>query len=534
MGRARAARRRRAVSDVAELESAWERQQWARSRVQSLWLIVASFILSPIGLYLDNTGSGHLRPESVATRLGMSIFSCLMFALMHRARTARRVRALNGLNQFVFSVLVAYITATNKQYITSVLAFSLFLWGTQAIFTWPPRFAGLFFAIPPAIFLPMQLWIRPAADRSQEVTAAVYLTVSALICILSASLKHRSARAEFIGRFELAKSKREVEETLQRLVQTQKTLIKSEKLAVLGQLVAGVAHELNSPLGAIQASASTLAAALAQSRERRGESETAVEALTRATAACVDHPPSSREERARRKILAQELSAAGVDDAEAIARALVELGFVGDPAPFVDRLRRPDALAVLEMVHDSVLIERCTATIGDAASRADKIVKALKSYAHPGEHTGERTEGELSAQLDTVLTLYRNLIKHGITVEREYADPGRIRGHHDQLNQVWTNLVHNALYAMAGAGTLTVAVRADGDDRVRVDITDTGPGIPAAVQPQVFEPFFTTKSMGEGTGLGLPICQDIVGAHGGTLSFVSVPGRTVFTVLLPR
>ena len=444
------------------------------------------------------------------------------------------MRLLTGINQVVFSLLIAFVTATNTEYITSVLAFSLFLWGTQAVYTLPPRFAVFFFAVPPAVFLPMQWLFRPPGDHATTITAWIYLSVSAAICVLSMSLKYRTARSEFAGRFELARSSQELEQTLARLVQTQKTLVRSEKMAVLGQLVAGVAHELNSPLGAIQASAGTLSAGLAQARTRAHADGPEVEALIAAAAAKVGEPLTSRDERARRKVIAQALEAAAVQGADALARALVDLGFHGDPAPHLALLRRPDASSLLEHVHDVVVLDQCAANISTAASRADKIVKALKSYAHPGEHTGERTDGEITTQLDIVLTLYRNLIKHGIAVERDYNDPGRVRAHHDQLNQVWTNLVHNALFAMTSAGTLTVAVRAEGSDRVRVSVTDTGPGIPPEVQSQIFEPFFTTKAMGEGTGLGLPICADIVADHGGTLTFTSEPGHTVFTVVLPR
>ena len=111
---------------------------------------------------------------------------------------------------------------------------------------------------------------------------------------------------------------------------------------------------------------------------------------------------------------------------------------------------------------------------------------------------------------------------------------------HDRLNQVWTNLVHNALQSMATHGTLTLRIRtsgaggASGDDHVSVSIGDSGPGVPAAVREHIFEPFFTTKPTGQGSGLGLSICKKIVEEHGGRIDVESVPGRTVFCVTLPR
>ncbi|MCB9594328.1 MAG: HAMP domain-containing histidine kinase, partial [Sandaracinaceae bacterium] len=133
----------------------------------------------------------------------------------------------------------------------------------------------------------------------------------------------------------------------------------------------------------------------------------------------------------------------------------------------------------------------------------------------------------------TVLTLHRNQLKHNVELERDYASPGVIWARHDQLDQVWTNLVHNALQAMDGAGSLRVALRDDGAFLV-VEITDSGPGVPEDARERIFDPFYTTKSVGEGSGLGLSICKDIVEGHGGTITLESQPGRTTFAVRLPK
>ena len=118
-------------------------------------------------------------------------------------------------------------------------------------------------------------------------------------------------------------------------------------------------------------------------------------------------------------------------------------------------------------------------------------------------------------------------------IERKYGGEGLVEGLHDQLNQVWTNLVHNALQAMDYQGTLEVAVTETATDAT-VSVTDSGPGIPEDAQTRIFEPFYTTKPAGEGTGLGLAICRDIVQKHGGSLEVESQPGRTQFRVTLPK
>ena len=336
----------------------------------------------------------------------------------------------------------------------------------------------------------------------------------------------------------------ELAEKNRQLAESQHALIQSEKMAALGQLVAGVAHELNTPLGAIRASVGNLASAgeevigklldlLADtSPERRAEWVALVRRASLPTA-----PRTSREERAARKTMAARLAEAGLGDSDEVAALLIEIG-LGDegedgPASYVGLLRADRRDELLRGAYNVTAIMRNSQNIRTAADRAAKIVFALKSYAHPGGVEGESTRASLADNLDIVLTLYHSQIKHNIDLVRDYQDPGLVDGRHDELNQVWTNLVHNALQAMDYKGRLEVSVRLDGDE-VLLSVTDSGRGIPPSQVPRIFEPFYTTKAAGEGSGLGLSICRDIVEKHAGRIEVDSEPGRTRFIVRLPR
>jgi signal transduction histidine kinase len=160
------------------------------------------------------------------------------------------------------------------------------------------------------------------------------------------------------------------------------------------------------------------------------------------------------------------------------------------------------------------------------------IVTAVKSYAYLDRAPVQQVD--VPASLESTLLMLRHKLEAGIEVVRDFAqDVPAVEAHGSELNQVWTNLIDNAIHAMAGRGTLELRVRRLGDSVV-VSITDDGRGIPPDAQSRIFDPFWTTKQPGEGSGLGLHIARNIVqDVHGGRISFASAPGRTTFEVALP-
>jgi two-component system, NtrC family, sensor kinase len=159
-----------------------------------------------------------------------------------------------------------------------------------------------------------------------------------------------------------------------------------------------------------------------------------------------------------------------------------------------------------------------------------RMVKALRTYSHPDQ--AEMMEADVHEGIETTLTILRNQVKYGVVVERRYSRLPPVVCNTNELNQVWTNLIHNAIQAMNGMGRITIETYRK-DDAVAVRITDTGPGIPDEMLGRIFDPFFTTKDQGEGTGLGLGIAHQIVERHRGRIEVESEPGRTSFEVLLP-
>jgi two-component system, NtrC family, sensor kinase len=244
-------------------------------------------------------------------------------------------------------------------------------------------------------------------------------------------------------------------------------------------------------------------------------------------------PLTTKEERKYIRQMTATLADCGMEDADELAESLVYIGLYESVPKYLPLLKDPEIQGYLKFIETFVMFSKDTGNVLTAAEKMKKIVFALKSYSHL-ESQGEAVDVDLTGEIDTVLTLYYNQLKKGIEVIRDFESNYVIAGYPDELAQVFTNIIHNAIQAMKGEGRLVVGVRQVGDGCVAVSFTDNGPGVPKEILPKIFNPFFTTKAKGEGSGLGLDICKKIIDKHKGRIEVASVPGETIFTVFLPR
>lgn len=326
---------------------------------------------------------------------------------------------------------------------------------------------------------------------------------------------------------------------LEELRQAQGQLVQSEKLAALGQLVAGVAHEINTPIGAVKSSGRNIADALRHALENLPRvlmllNEDERERFSQLIAQMHQAGSllSSSEERAEVRALAQRLEAAGIDAARHRASLLVQMRAQHRLDALLPLLRHPECDLILDTAHSTATIASNTQNINLAVDRVAKIIFALKSYSR-FDQDAEFAEVDLREGLETVLTIYQSKLRGGVELQRAYGAVPPVWCLPDEMNQVWTNLIHNALQAMQYKGVLRIAMEQTGQE-VRVDIADSGCGIPPDLMSRIFDPFFTTKPVGEGSGLGLDIVKKIVVKHQGRIEVHSEVGHgACFSVFLP-
>ncbi|MEG4577478.1 ATP-binding protein [Microcoleus sp. N3A4] len=382
--------------------------------------------------------------------------------------------------------------------------------------------------------IPIEVWGTPIYDDKGKVSYAI-----AAFADITQRKQAEKLVAEYNRtlEFQVAERTQELKTALDNLQTTQEELIHSEKMAALGQLVAGVAHELNTPLGAIRSSAGNMTNFLGQTLTNLpsmfqslspAESENFRELMYRSLQK--DMTLTAKEERKLKRALISQLEGEDIDEADDIADTLVDMG-IYEADDFLSLLQKVDRDRILEMAYKLSEIQRGTQTINTAAERASKVVFALKTYARY-DSSETMVQSNITEGIETVLTLYQNNLRHGVEVIRNFQKIPPVLCYVDQLNQVWTNLIHNALQAMDNKGTLTLDIVHE-SNYIKVGVTDSGKGIPPEVMPKIFAPFFTTKPPGEGSGLGLDIVRKIVDKHRGKIEVASVPGKTTFTVVLP-
>jgi len=336
---------------------------------------------------------------------------------------------------------------------------------------------------------------------------------------------------------ELTAINSELGRALADLREAQAQLVLSERMAGLGLLVAGVAHEINSPTAAIRGSIDSLSTQLVSVARHGVElaSHPVITSYLEEVAPVLAERPLATGLAARRtaKELAGLLASAGLPKSQDVASGLADLGATEeDAARFIAMLGEDKHVAsrVVSALTDHVYLQRTASTVRHAVVQIQRIVGALKSYSHLDQQA-IRTDADLHEGLETTLTLLHHALRD-IVVERRYGVLPRVPVFVDELNQVWTNLISNAQQALAGKGSIAIETAVE-TPWVVVRVIDDGPGVPADVLPRIFEPFYTTKPKGEGTGLGLGIARQIVKKHNGELRCESVPRRTVFEVRLP-
>jgi PAS domain S-box-containing protein len=343
---------------------------------------------------------------------------------------------------------------------------------------------------------------------------------------------------------ELKKKNKALQHALEQLHETQNQLIVQEKLASLGKLSAGMAHELNNPASATQRSADQMKAMFRKLQDvhvRLGELNLEkkqiqkvkqLDELARKRAMKpVNLDALTRTDREAR--MEDWLEKQGIDNAWELAPALVNLECketdLRTLAYYFESRQLPVVIDWLSCTHT---IHSLLSEIWLGTNRISEIVRALKTYTYMDQAPVQ--DIDIHEGLDNTLVILNNKLKKGVTVQKEYAEHlPSIQANGGELNQVWTNIIDNAIDAMDGKGTLALRTRTE-NSWVIIEIEDNGPGIPEEIQSKIFDPFFTTKPPGQGTGLGLNISRNlIVQKHKGRIEVTSERGITRFTVKLP-
>lgn len=343
-----------------------------------------------------------------------------------------------------------------------------------------------------------------------------------------------------------------VKERTQELENTQTQLVQSEKMASLGIMVAGIAHEINTPSGVIQAAAENIEKNLSfllrnldrlrdQPASIRAPADQILQSMDTLLAAAADQGPV-RDLFRKKKELTQKMELQGIASARELASLLTENGLEANETMLTNlktvfATRTAESDFFFEFLTQASNAARNLKNLRNAIRSIVRIVKALKSYSHLD--TGGFVDCDVHDALENTLVIMGSVLKHRVEIERDFKELPRIQCNPDELSQVWTNLIQNASQALKDSPSPHIkveTVEADlwGRPAIRVSVKDNGPGITPDVLARIWDPFFTTKDQGEGTGLGLSIVRNIVQKHQGKIDVETDSGKgATFHVILP-
>lgn len=511
------------------------------TRLQKAILLVTTLFIAVAGVIWGLLYVVADEPTAALIPLAYSLLSVVNLILLRRTLRFDVFRfaqiLMTMLLPFLLMLVLGGFISGSAVILWALLAplGALLCWRTDRAIQWFIAFIGL--VVLSGFLTP---YLPQANNLSDELITAFYvINVGAVSAIAFVILMY------FVGQKNLAMRLMHEKRELERAYHDQELMLRqSEKLATLGKLSAGVAHELNNPAAAAQRGAAQLRGAISQleqSQFRLGQlrfSEDDLRTLARLNQKAQVHAkqptaldPLARSD--REYDMESSLERVGLDNAWEYAPILVNMGYEPDNVTeLADNFAPGQFPTIVGYLTSSYTTHNLLDEIGQGTTRITEIVKALKTYTYLDQAPVQFLD--VHEGLDNTLVMLRGKLKQGIDVRRDYtADLPQVPGYGSELNQVWTNIIDNAIDAMDGQGSLCLRTRLE-EPWVVVEITDDGPGIPDEVAAHVFDPFYTTKPPGEGTGLGLNISRNIVvQKHRGEVAVDSRPGQTRFTVKLP-
>jgi signal transduction histidine kinase len=334
----------------------------------------------------------------------------------------------------------------------------------------------------------------------------------------------------------VAEKTRDLELSIEQIQKSQEEIVKKEKMATLGVLIAGIAHEVNTPLGAIKASADNLDY-LFTKEFTEAINTISLDELKLALAFYANlkniNTPSTIVQRQHAKNIQASISEFNqeIDNPSSLAKELAAIGFeqLNDEVKLL--LQNKHYAEVIKTIKLLLNIQRSLKTINEGAIKSSKIIKALNVYSH-GTDQLQQTKFNLKDNIDNIIMLLWNKIKYHATVKNNIPETIFVTGFEDQLSQVWTNIMNNALQASNNKCNIVIDYKQE-NERHLISISNDGPKIPDEIISKIFDEFFTTKKRGEGTGLGLNIVKSIVEKHSGKIVCISNETNTTFTIELP-